>query len=581
MSTPNLAVQDYLRDVAFKLTNAGFGEKGAIVKTACEHLKISKAQLYRDLETVGFKTERKQRSDKGKSIVSAEVAEQVGGMVHVATRANGKQTLPITTALGILKASGKAPNVSPATIARVMKNNMCHPKQLATPSAHTQQKSLHPNHVWQVDASICVLFYLPRGGMQVMDEKKFYKNKPANVKKIENDRVIRYVITDHFSGSVYVEYVYGSESAENLTEIFLNCIQKRSLQEPMHGVPFILYTDKGCANTSGLFKNLLERLDVKFIAHATGNSQAKGQVENAQNLVETQFEGRLRFLKINSIEHLNQTAEQWRKMWNETQVHSRTKRSRNAVWQTIAQNQLRIAPPLELCQELLSTSPVERTVAANLTVSYAIKGYGSNDYDVRHVDGVYPKAKLKVIVNPYRAPSIDIITVDEHGNDVVYTCDPVQVDWVGFRPDAAIIGEETKSMPQSAIDENRKRIIKKAYNADTLEQADKAIAKKHTAYEGQLNAMADVQATEVPTYIQRAGEQMATPQQKRQVKPFNLVQAAKAIRGLVGFMWNGTEHMNALKAAYPNGEVPQEDIPAWVERIQSGEEKPRLRVVGE
>lgn len=579
MSTPNLAVQDYLRDVASKLTNAGFGEKGAIVKTACEHLNISKAQLYRDLETVGFKTERKQRSDKGKSIVSTEVAEQIGGMVHVATRANGKQTLPITTALDILKANGKAPNVSPATIARVMKNNMCHPKQLATPSAHTQQKSLHPNHVWQVDASICVLFYLPRGGMQVMDEKKFYKNKPANVKKIENDRVIRYVITDHFSGSVYVEYVYGSESAENLTEIFLNCIQKRSLQEPMHGVPFILYTDKGCANTSGLFKNLLERLDVKFIAHATGNSQAKGQVENAQNLVETQFEGRLRFLKIDSIEHLNQTAEQWRKMWNETQVHSRTKRSRNAVWQTIAQNQLRIAPPLELCQELLSTSPVERTVAANLTVSYAIKGYGSNDYDVRHVDGVYPKAKLKVVVNPYRAPSIDIITVDEHGNDVVYTCDPVQVDWVGFRPDAAIIGEETKSMPQSAIDENRKRIIKKAYNADTLEQADKAIAKKHTAYEGQLNAMADVQATEVPTYIQRAGEQMATPQQKRQLAPVTLTAAVIQIKGLVGDAWT-SEHSKLLKKDYPTGQVPQEDI----QKIIDGMNQPvktKLRVVGE
>lgn len=580
MTTPNLAVQDYLRDVASKLTNAGFGEKGSIVKTACEHLKISKAQLYRDLETVGFKTERKQRSDKGKSVVSAEVAEQIGGMVHVATRANGKQTLPMTTALDILVANGKAPKVSAATIARVMRNNMCHPKQLATPSAHTQQKSLHPNHCWQVDASICVLFYLPRGGMQVMDEKKFYKNKPANVKKIESDRVIRYVITDHFSGSIYVEYVYGSESAENLTEIFLNCIQKRSMQEPMHGVPFILYTDKGCANTSGLFKNLLERLDVTFIAHATGNSQAKGQVENAQNIVETQFEGRLRFIKIDSIDHLNQTAEQWRKMWNETQIHSRTKRSRNAVWQSIAPNQLRIAPPLELCKELLSTSPVERTVAANLTVSYAIKGYGSNDYDVRHVNGVYPKAKLKVVVNPYRAPSIDVLCIDEHGNEVIYTCDPVQVDWVGFRPDAAIIGEEIKTMPQSAIDENRKRIIKKAYNADTLEQADKAIAKKHTAYEGQLNAMADVQSTEVPIYIQRAGEQISTPQQRRAVQPFNLIQAAKAIRGLVGFLWTA-EHMNMLKTTYSDGNVPQEDIPFWVERIQAGDSKPKLRVVGE
>lgn len=163
--------------------------------------------------------------------------------------------------------------------------------------------------------------------------------------------------------------------------------------------PFILYTDKGCANTSGLFKNLLERLEVTFIAHATGNSQAKGQVENTQNLVETQFEGRLRFIKIDNLDHLNATAEQWRKMWNEAQVHSRTKRTRNAVWQTISTQHLRIAPPLELCQELLSTTPETRTVSGNLTVSYAIKGYGSHDYDVRHIEGVYVKAKLQIVVN--------------------------------------------------------------------------------------------------------------------------------------------------------------------------------------
>ncbi len=385
----------------------------------------------------------------------------------------------MTTALEMLIADGKAPRVSAATVARVMKQNMCHPKQLATPSAHTQQKSLHPNHVWQVDASVCVLFYLPKGGMQVMDEKKFYKNKPANVKKIENDRVIRYVMTDHYSGSIYVEYVYGSESSENLIEIFLNAIQKRSAQEPMHGVPNILYTDKGCANTSGLFRNLLERLDVTFIPHATGNSQAKGQVENAQNIVETQFEGRLRFMQINNIQELNAQATAWRMYWNETKIHSRTKRSRNAVWQTIKPEQLRIAPPMELCRELISTVPVEKTVKANLTVSHAIQGYGSQDYDVRHVDGVYPKAKLQIVVNPYRAPCIDVLTKDQHGNEVIFTCEPMQVDWVGFGNDAAIIGEEIKAMPQSKIDENRKRILKKLMTLKLLSKLIKQLPRRN------------------------------------------------------------------------------------------------------
>lgn len=579
MATPNLAKQDYLRDIAAKLTAAKFGGKADIIKTACDKLQISRPQLYRELESVGFKSDRKQRSDKGKTVVPIEVAEMVGGMVHVATRVNGKKTLPVTTALEILVADGKAPNVSAATIARVMKQNMCHPKQLATPTAHTQQKSLHPNHVWQVDASVCVLFYLPRGGMQVMDEKKFYKNKPSNVKKIENDRVIRYVITDHFSGSIYVEYVYGSESAENLTDIFLNCIQKRSAQEPMHGVPFILYTDKGCANTSGLFKNLLERLDVTFIPHSTGNSRAKGQVENGNNIVETQFEGRLRFVKIESLEQLNATATKWRMMWNETKIHSRTRRTRNAVWQTISNQQLRIAPALELCKELLTTTPVERTVTGNLTIPYAIKGYGSHDYDVRHVDGVYPKAKLQVVVNPYRAPCIDVLMVNQHGEEIAYTCEPMQTDWVGFRDDATVIGETPTAMPQSNIDAKRKSILKNAYNADTLEQVDKAIAKKEVAYKG-LNAMADVDATEVPTYINRAGEQMTTQQQRRQVAPVNLIQAAKQIRGMVGELWT-PEHYKALQQSFPNGEVPQEVIPDIIEGIKAQSQKPKLRVVGE
>ncbi|TCM61893.1 integrase-like protein [Acinetobacter calcoaceticus] len=580
MTTPNLAKQDYLREVAEKLGSAGFGEKGPIVETACKYLQVSRPQLYRDLETVGFKSERKQRSDKGKTIVPTDVAEMIGGMVHVATRANGKKTLPITTALEILVADGKAPNVSAATIARVMKQNMCHPKQLATPSAHTQQKSLHPNHVWQVDASVCVLFYLPKGGMQVMDEKKFYKNKPANIKKIENDRVIRYVITDHYSGSVYVEYVTGSESSENLIDIFLNSIQKRTDQEPLHGVPNILYVDKGCANTSGLFRNLLERLDVIFIAHATGNSQAKGQVENAQNIVETQFEGRLRFMQISSIEQLNIAVAKWRMFWNETKTHSRTKRTRNAVWQSIKPQQLRIAPPMALCEELVSTVPVERTVTGNLTVSHTIKGYGSHDYDVRYVDGIYPKAKVKIVVNPYRAPSIDVLSKDEHGNEVLFTCDPLQTDWVGFRETASVIGEEIKAMPQSEIDANRKRIIKKAYNAETLEEADKAIAKKQPAYKDQINPLADVNATTVPTYLNRAGEQMTTTSQRRQVAPVNYIQAAKQIRGVVGDLWTA-DHFAALKKSFPNGEIPQDVIPEIIEGIKSENTKPKLRVVGE
>lgn len=407
-----------------------------------------------------------------------------------------------------------------------------------------------------------------------MDEKKFYKNKPHNLKKIENERVIRYVITDHYSGSIYVEYVSGSESSENLIQVFLNAIQLRGFDEPMHGVPFILYADKGCANTSGLFKNLMERLDVQFIAHATGNSRAKGQVENAQNIVETQFEGRFKFLNIENIEQLNDLAKRWRVDWNEHKIHSRTKQTRNKVWQSIAINQLRKAPSMELCKELVSTVPVEKTVKGNLTISHSIKGYGQHDYDLRHIDGIYPKAKVQVVVNPYRSPCVDVITINTHGDEQVYTIEPMQVDWVGFDVNAPVIGEQMQAMPNSEIDNQRNKVIKQAYGVETLAQAEQAIAKKAVAYDGKLNIMADIDSHKVKSHMPKNGEKLQTvaiaqAPQTRQLAPLNIVQAAKAIRAKVGKLWTA-EHYQTLQQQYPTGEVPQEDITAIIDSIVKG-----------
>jgi len=144
--------------------------------------------------------------------------------------------------------------------------------------------------VWQVDASMCVIFYLPKQGLQIMPEGVFYKNKPLNIERVAQERVWRYVVTDHYSGTLYVRYVQtAGETSENLAETFLQAIQKREQNDPMHGVPNNLMMDLGSANTSHLFLNLLKNLGVTPLVHKPGNSRAKGQVEQAQQLVETQF----------------------------------------------------------------------------------------------------------------------------------------------------------------------------------------------------------------------------------------------------------------------------------------------------
>jgi hypothetical protein len=104
-----------------------------------------------------------------------------------------------------------------------------HPDQLLAPAPVTELASRHPNHVWQIDASLCTLYCLGNGakGLQGMEGQVYYKNKPGNLERVSANRVWRYVVTDHASGWLYVEYVLGAESGENLCSVFINAMQER------------------------------------------------------------------------------------------------------------------------------------------------------------------------------------------------------------------------------------------------------------------------------------------------------------------------------------------------------------------
>ena len=574
------ATLDYLRTIAKRLDSAKHGEKSAIVELAAAYLCCSNKQVYQLLKDAGLTTPRKTRTDKGESIITRAQAELIGGMILVATRANGKQILSVTDAAEMLKAQGKIPDVAVSTILRALKAYHCHPSQLATPTAHVTQRSLHPNHVWQIDASVCVLFYLPKGGLAVMEQKEFYKNKPANVKKIEKERVIRYVVTDHYSAATYVEYVMGAESSENLTQVFLNSIQRRDANDPMHGVPNILVMDKGSANLSGLFLNLLDRLGVEHIEHAAGNSRAKGQVEKHNDIVECKFESRLSFLNVRSLDELNAYCTKWRAHFNANAVHSRTRQTRNAIWLTITNQQLRLAPSLEICRELVTTKPKTVKVRGDLTITHTVKGYANQAYDLTHLPDIYPKAEIDIVVNPYRAPDIDVTWLD-----TVYTISPVETDAAGFAIHAPVIGVQMIAKPESQADSNRKAMMKAAYGADTESEVDKARKQKQAAYVGTVDAMADVDNSysdgNVPNVITKAAQTVDTSAHvaSREIKPHTHVEAAMQLRGLLGSQWT-SDHFADLQKQYPQG-VPHSAINEIADRIVMGKPVTYLKAVNE
>ena len=169
-------------------------------------------------------------------------------------------------------------------------------------------RSLHPNHVWQIDASRCVLFYLPRAskgdsGLRIMDHTDFYKNKPANVIKVINESLWRYVVTDHTSGWNYSTYVTGGENATNLVDVLIDAMHRRE-GEAMFGVPLMVMLDPGSANTSAIFKNLCKALRIHVQINKPKNPRAKGQVEKGQDITERDFESTLRLLPSDKVDSL-------------------------------------------------------------------------------------------------------------------------------------------------------------------------------------------------------------------------------------------------------------------------------------
>jgi transposase InsO family protein len=550
-----LAETDALRGLAERLDQAPHGRRAELVDEVAGLLRCSRQQVYRKLREIGWDSGRKRRADAGRMTVSEETARNAAHLMHLATRANGKRTLPCTVAQEVLAESGFADaDVSPCTLSRAMRRYGCHPAQLAQGKPAVRLRSLHPNHVWQVDPSICVIFYLPKGGLAVMEESKFYKNKDQNFRKIERERVWRYVITDHYSGTIYVRYVQSAgETSQGLVDVFLDAISYRNDHDPMHGVPNILMMDAGSANTSHLFLNLLDRLGVEHITHMPGNARAKGSVENANNLVETQFEGRLTFLHVQSLEELQLRADEWRAHWNARAIHSRTGKSRADVWMSITEAQLRLAPDLELCRELVTTRPVAATVGADMSISHAVKGYGRNQYDLRWVTGLVPKMKVQVVVNPYRAPAVDVILEDkESGEDVIWTVEPMKKDAAGFWENAPVIGQEHKAQPETVADRHIKAIAEAA-GPDP----------KHIQAPAGVNVMADVR--EAPQYMPRRGRDLTLDAGRREIQPLPLVEAAMRLKAMVGEAWDG-ESYSWLQQRYPDG-VPEDEIDGIAARI--------------
>lgn len=583
MHAADLAQLDYLRKLADRLAEAGHGERGQLTAEAMHWFGISKPTLYARLRAVGWTSGRKLRKDKGDSRVSEAEVKAVAGILRASHRNTGKELTPTGDAIEVALSNGMlAERVSSTTMLRLMRQHDCHPRQLARPEPHVNLKSRHPNHVWQLDASVCVLYYLRNGRMGVMDERKFNVRKPRDLAKVTKQRVMRYALTDHASGYVLCRYynVAGEDQA-TLFE-FLMWAMHPNPQHVMHGVPWMLVWDAGSANQSHAIGALLSALAIRHWAHKPGNPRAKGQVEGVHNVIERKFEGLLTFVRIDSVEQLNAEMDRWLVALNGNAIHSRHGHTRAGVWQTIREEQLRLCPTVELCQVLMHSKPVERTVKGNLTVSYTVKGYDKAVYSVEHIPSVRVGDTLQVAVNPYRAPCIFVIGEAEDGSTRYIECEPLATDNYGFLSNAAEIGETYASKPDTVVDTVRKELNEAAYGArDTLDAID-ARNKGRLAFDGAIDPFKHVReaAERAPSHILRRGTELDVPNPVQvELKPLTHMQAAFEMRARLTRSLT-TDDNARIREWFPDG-VPETELDALAQRLEApAPQRPRLSVVG-
>lgn len=603
MPTRDDGLRTYLRTLAGDLDAAPRGERGALVKRALAFTGLSMPTLYRQLQRqAGWSAGRRARIDKGDSSQPEEGLLLAAGMQRESVRANGKVTMHMPTARALAAINGAEITVSADRLQRIARARRVDVHAQREDRPYQEMRARHPNHVHQVDPSLCLLYYLPDGSQRIIREDEWYKNKPDAGSRIKL-KCWRYVLWDAASSAIIVRYFESAgESQHNLFEFFMYAWSRPANvdERPFHGVPRVLVWDKGSANSATAVQSLLEALEVQAIAHAKGNPRAKGGVESANNLVETHFECRLKFEPVANVEELNQAAERWQNAFNADLIPGLDCRlnryglarpmARNHLWQRIAEEQLRLPPAIEVCRSLMEGRAQTRIVDGALRIQFKHPmADRSWRYDVSGLAGVCAGDSVEVSPLVYGNCEIVIRVARYDGAPLTYRCAPMtDYDEFGQPLTAAVWGEEFKSKPDTAVEQRGKQLDRLAYPQRALEDVVKARDKGETPFGATLDTHSHLAHVDIPAHITRRGHSIVVPD--RMDVPERLLthaQAAIQLQAMVGVLWTKDAYAQ-MANDYPDG-VPETALSGIAQALRgpreaaatagTGTEGVRLQVV--
>jgi hypothetical protein len=573
-----------LRD---RIAQAPHGGATALVHQFARLIGKNPNTVYTWLRThAGYESGRKKRADAGTTALAQETLHFIASAKREALRGNGKATLPTAVAMNIAHTNGIDIPVSEGRVNALLRAHRMDVKAQRAARNHITLRSLHPNHLHQIDPSLCLLYYTPRG-QAIMRDEEFYKNKPASMDKVRL-KVWRYVRYDHASGTIDVRYFEAAGENQHSLFEFLLYTWGQQPGRVSHGVPQMLLWDKGSANTSFAIKNLLDALGVDHETHATGHSWAKGGVEQGNNLVETHFESRLRFEPVGTVEQLNVSAANWARDYNANaieHVDCRLVRAsgepmvRDDLWQLILRHPGALVrmPPREVCQWFLAGQELTRRVR-NLAISFSHPELGKsvrydlrawaeflgNGQQVRVTPLLMQQGALRIEIERLGAEPLRVQVQPEH-----------EFDAYGRPLSAPVAGEEYARAKQTASERAANTLAAAAWGEGaTVDDAEKQRAAQARPF-GHLNegkglvAHSHLGKADLPRRLVPEADDVQTPQVRQLQSQAASVQimltVPEAVRRIKERLGDAApdDLYSQIKAAFPGGHVPQSWADQW------------------
>lgn len=593
--SPDLLQQLFaLRDA---LRAAPHGAQRQLVAAFAEQVGKGVNTVYIWLKAhAGYAPQRKQRKDAGSTRMDEAVLTAIGGMKREAVRGNGKKTMPTGISMNIAHVNGMTVNLSEGRINTLLRARRLDPASVMAARNTIQLRSEHPNHVHQIDPSLCVVYYM--GGKQrIMRDEEFYKNKLENYHKVQL-KVWRYVRYDHASGTVDVRYFEAAGENQRSLFDFLLWTWGKQDGRVSHGIPKILLWDKGSANTSTAIKNLLDALGVDHQTHGAGHAWAKGGVEQANNLVETHFESRLRIEPVNSVAQLNAAAEAWVRDHSANaiaHVECRIKRAsgellvRDALWGLILRTPEHLIemPSREVCSYFLHGGEQSREVR-NLRISFVHPELKkSHQYDLSPwAEFLGNKVQVKVWPLLLKSGAVRVSIARLCAEPLLVEVPAVDsFDQFGRDANAQVFGEFSRA--KTTLDEAaEQRLAQAAYGAAATRDTAEASRAKQARPFAHLNdgkgliAHSQLGKEALPQRLLPKASELQTPQiiaaasSRIETPPLSLVEFSKHL----GRDWR-VEFAAVVLQRYPDKRIPSDEVDALKERLLRGISGP-LRVVG-